>query len=83
MDKSIDQNQTSKRILKINDKEIILIGTAHVSDRSVKEVREAIEEYKPDSIAVELCQSRFDSLKDKNRWENLDIIKVIKQGQGF
>jgi pheromone shutdown-related protein TraB len=83
MDKSIDQNQTSKRILKINDKEIILIGTAHVSDQSVKEVREAIEEHKPDSIAVELCQSRFDSLKDKNRWENLDIIKVIKQGQGF
>ncbi len=44
---------------KINDN-IILIGTAHISEESVNEVRQAIETYKPDIVAVELCQRRYD-----------------------
>ena len=38
--------------------EIIIIGTAHVSEKSVQEVVGAIEEKKPDIVAVELCPAR-------------------------
>lgn len=43
--------------------EIRIIGTAHVSQKSVDEVREAVEEFPPDIIAVELDPARFGALK--------------------
>ncbi|MCX8058437.1 MAG: TraB/GumN family protein [Spirochaetes bacterium] len=66
-----------------DEKEIYLVGTAHVSKDSVKQIREIIEEVNPDTIAVELCESRYKSIIEKERWQNLDIIKVIKEGKGF
>ncbi len=63
--------------LVIGDKKVILVGTAHVSDESVKAVEAAIDEYKPDAVAVELCAQRFEALKNEKKWEDEDIIKVI------
>ena len=39
--------------VKVNDN-IVLVGTAHISKDSVKEVKDAIEKYEPDVVAVEL-----------------------------
>ncbi|MEM5947332.1 TraB/GumN family protein [Spirochaetia bacterium 38H-sp] len=65
------------------DREIILVGTAHVSQESVDDVRNMIENENPDSICVEIDAGRLETLKDKNRWSKLDVFKIIKQGQGF
>ncbi len=62
---------------------IYILGTAHVLADSKKEVEELIDGIDPDTVCVELCDSRYQSLKDKNRWKNLDIVKVIRQGKGF
>lgn len=43
--------------------EIRIVGTAHVSAKSVDEVRESIEEFSPDLVAVELDRGRYASLK--------------------
>jgi pheromone shutdown-related protein TraB len=43
--------------------ELKIIGTAHVSQASVDEVRVAIEEFRPDIVAIELDQSRYAALK--------------------
>jgi len=43
--------------------EIRIIGTAHVSQKSVDEVRAAIGEYNPEVVAIELDPSRFQALK--------------------
>jgi len=42
---------------------IILIGTAHISDKSVAEVNSVIAHEKPDIVAVELCPRRYQALK--------------------
>lgn len=65
--------------LKVNGKDIILIGTVHVSKRSAEEVREVVEEVQPDSVCIELCQSRYDAITNRNKWKNTDIIKIIKE----
>jgi len=65
--------------VQLHDKEVILVGTAHVSKSSVEEVREAIEEHAPKTVAIELCQSRYDVLKNPKTWQDMDIIKVIKE----
>lgn len=62
-----------------DNKEILLVGTAHVSRQSAEEVKEIIEKEKPDSVCVELCQSRYESIMDKDKWRKMDIIKVIKE----
>jgi pheromone shutdown protein TraB len=65
------------------DKDIILVGTAHVSAKSVAEVRTAIQKYRPDIVAVELDKNRYKVLTSKRKWEETSIIDVIKQGKGF
>ena len=65
--------------IQINEKEIILIGTAHVSKQSAEEVKELIETEQPNSICIELDEQRYQSIKDGNKWKDMDIFKVIKQ----
>ena len=62
----------------INDKELILIGTAHVSKQSAEQVKQVIEEERPDSVCVELDEQRYRSIKEGDQWKNTDIIQVIK-----
>ena len=51
-----------KEFLKIGDTNYIILGTAHVYEKSVIEVREAIREEKPDVVALELDPARLDAL---------------------
>jgi pheromone shutdown-related protein TraB len=67
---------------KINDN-IILIGTAHISEESVNEVRKAIETYKPDIVAVELCQRRFETISKKDKWENTPVTALIRSNNAY
>ena len=65
------------------DREIILIGTAHVSRESVRLVEEVITAETPDTVCVELCASRYQALRQKDRWRDMDIIKVIREKKAF
>jgi pheromone shutdown-related protein TraB len=69
--------------LTYEDKEIVLVGTAHVSRESADLVDQVIAEEKPDTVCVELCQSRYQSIIEKNRWQNTDLFKVIKEKRAF
>jgi pheromone shutdown-related protein TraB len=62
-------------------REIILVGTAHVSRDSAELVERVIDEERPDVVCVELCQARFDALKQKDRWQETDIVKVIRDNR--
>ncbi len=68
--------------VKINDS-IILVGTAHISKESVKEVKEVIEEYKPDIVAVELCKRRYEAITKKDKWENTPITSLLKSNNAY
>jgi pheromone shutdown-related protein TraB len=69
--------------LTYEDKEILLLGTAHVSRESVTLVAETIAAETPDTVCVELCPSRYQSIRQKDHWQNTDIIKVIKEKKAF
>jgi pheromone shutdown-related protein TraB len=58
-----------------------VVGTAHVSARSVEEVTRVIEELRPEVVCVELCQGRHDALTQENSFRNLDIFKVVREGK--
>lgn len=63
----------------VNGKEIILIGTAHVSKHSAEQVKDVIEAENPDSVCIELDEQRYQSIVDGNKWRDMDIFKVIKE----
>jgi pheromone shutdown-related protein TraB len=76
-------NQEPIARLTYHDKEVILLGTAHVSQQSVEQVKKLITEEKPDTVCVELCESRYQALRQKENWQNMDIFKVIKEKKAF
>ncbi|MFH1126229.1 MAG: TraB/GumN family protein [Candidatus Altiarchaeota archaeon] len=62
-------------------KKVFIVGTAHVSDKSVDLVKETIEKENPDVVAVELCKQRHQSLMDGKKWDETEITEVIKSGR--
>lgn len=79
--KEIEQLEQNITRITFPDKEIFLVGTAHVSKSSAELVRRAIAELKPDTICIELCTPRYESLRNPERWKNTDIVQVIREGR--
>ncbi|MFA5357756.1 MAG: TraB/GumN family protein [archaeon] len=67
--------------IKLKDKEIILVGTAHISNESVKLVEETIEKENPDVIGVELDRQRLEQLLSGTKWEQMNIVEVVRSGK--
>ncbi len=65
--------------LDVDGKEVILIGTAHISRLSAEQVKEVIEREKPDAVCIELDEQRYQSITDTKKWKEMDIFKVIKE----
>src|SRR4051812_39005775 len=69
--------------LEVGDTKYFVVGTAHVSQKSVDEVRHVIEEIQPDVVCVELCKSRYDALTKDSAFRDLDVFKVVREGKGL
>jgi pheromone shutdown-related protein TraB len=76
-------NQDPVQHLHYQGKDFILIGTAHVSQQSVDLVKKVISEESPDTVCVELCASRYQTIHQQDRWQNMDIVKVIREKKAF
>ncbi len=62
---------------------IILIGTAHVSDKSVTEVNEVLERERPDIVAVELDKGRYQALKGEEEVKEINIKELLRGGKVY
>lgn len=79
---NLSDSSTQKHLV-VSGREFVLVGTAHVSKESMEEVQSAVEKENPDTVAIELDQKRLSSLEDPESWRKMDIIKVLKNKQGF
>lgn len=68
-------------LIAVDGKSVFLVGTAHVSNASAQLVEDVIRMVRPDSVAVELCSARYNSLRDPDRWKNTDLVSVIRSGR--
>lgn len=64
-------------------KEIVLVGTAHISQESADLVKETIEKENPEVVGVELDIQRFSQLKKGAGWQQMNIGQVIATGQTY
>ncbi len=75
------QSENDIHRIECGGREIILVGTAHISKQSADLVRQVIVREKPDCVCVELDEKRYKSLSDRRRWEALDIKEIIRKKQ--
>ncbi|VVB66993.1 TraB family protein [uncultured archaeon] len=61
--------------------EIIIVGTAHVSEKSIQEVTRAIEEARPEIVAVELCPARYKALTGQEEEKEIKISELLSGGK--
>ena len=64
---------------------LTIIGTAHVSSKSVDEVKDKIYEIQPDRVAIELDLGRYTKLKKSmmgiEEDESISVTKIIKENK--
>lgn len=65
----------------LGQKEIILVGTAHVSKESIALVKETIEKEQPDAVGIELDFQRLHQLQQGKKWQQMDLGQIIKEGK--
>lgn len=70
---------SSVKLVRVDDRDVYLVGTAHVSKQSVQDVRLTVEAVHPDTICVELCASRHRAIVDRDGWRKMDIMRVIRE----
>ena len=61
--------------------EYVMLGTAHVSRSSVDAVEALLAHERFDAVAVELCDSRAQGMRDPEAFKQMDLFKVIRQGK--
>lgn len=70
-----EQNVTR---IQLDGREVILVGTAHVSRSSAELVKQVIDAEKPDAVCVELDEQRYQTVMQGNKYQDTDIFKIIK-----
>ena len=60
--------------------EIIVVGTAHISEESIAEVQRTIEAERPDVVAVELDPGRYQALTHPEQQE-ASIKEILSSGK--
>ncbi len=64
---------------------LTIIGTAHVSEESVNEVKDAIYEQHPEVVAIELDRNRYHRLKQEmmgiEQDDTISVTEIIKENK--
>lgn len=74
-----DENDV--HVVEVGGRTLILVGTAHVSQRSVDLVREVIEREKPDAVCIELDEGRYEALSQEKKFQEQDLRQVLRNKQ--
>ncbi|NSW29172.1 TraB family protein [Enterococcus faecalis] len=63
----------------LDKREIVLVGTSHISKESAELVKEVIEKENPDIVCLEWDKTRYNKYMNPDEWSDTDIVQVIKQ----
>ncbi|HEY5603666.1 MAG TPA: TraB/GumN family protein [Gammaproteobacteria bacterium] len=65
----------------IDNCDITLLGTAHISRASAVKVKELLQSGDYDCVAIELCYSRHRSIIDPDALAKMDLFQVVREGK--
>lgn len=67
--------------LHVDQCNITILGTAHVSKASAETVKKMIQSKEFDVVCIELCQSRYNSIMKPSLIAEMDLFEVIRKGK--
>jgi pheromone shutdown-related protein TraB len=76
-----NSHEQSMKNIRVGDTECVLLGTAHISKQSAVQVKAEIASGGYDAIAIELCENRYNNMRNPERFANTDLWQVIRQGK--
>ncbi len=79
----VEKISDTRTRVSIDSREILLVGTAHVSAESLADVREAVVSESPDHVCVEMDAERLKNLEENRKWAATDLKDVLRKGKGF
>lgn len=79
---SSDQSEAPRQDLTVDGTAVTLLGTAHVSRSSIEDVQRTLATGDYDAVAVELCGARYRRLTGTDDWNQTDLVRIIRSGQG-
>ncbi len=81
-DQNNDQELESEEITPIREPSLEIVGTAHISDKSIENVKDLILEKRPEIVAIELDPGRYQGILDDargiKREQNFDIREILR-----
>lgn len=83
MDQNSSLSNENVTHVRVGDKDIYLLGTAHVSKQSVDDVKKLARDIEPETICVELCASRHQVMTQQDAWQKMDIYRVVKENKSL
>jgi pheromone shutdown-related protein TraB len=67
--------------VRVDGRDFVLVGTAHISRESAELVRRVIEEERPERVCLELDTNRYEALQHPQRFDSLDLKEIIRRRQ--
>ena len=69
------------KIIDLEGRQIIIVGTAHISELSVQEVKDVFDHHSPSAVAIELDDDRYRALQQADAYREIDIVTILKQNK--
>lgn len=67
--------------IEIDGRHVTILGTAHVSHASVKQVEQLLTRNQYDAVAIELCESRHGAITSPDALAKMDMFQVLREGK--
>jgi pheromone shutdown-related protein TraB len=80
---TVEHISDTRTRISMGEREILLVGTAHVSSESLEEVKSSIASESPDHVCVEMDEGRLKNIEEGRKWSSMDLKNVLRKGQGF
>ena len=81
METALQKQQEPIVRVQVDNCEVTLLGTAHISKASADKVRELLQSGDYDCVAIELCYSRHRTIVDPDALAKMDLFQVIREGK--
>lgn len=78
---TVAQTSGPSATIDVNGTRYTLLGTAHVSKASADEVRTLIASGEFDEVALELCESRYNSILKPDNMASMDLFQILREGK--
>ncbi|MFP4050157.1 MAG: TraB family protein [Thermoplasmata archaeon] len=64
------------------NEEIVLVGVDYLGDKSLEsDISDLIGKYEPGIVGLTLCEKRFESLEEEEKWKDKPLLPSYKEGK--